>query len=254
MNPTETEIEGIPAEYILAKQMVVFSHGFGVGRDDRGLFSEIADELPDDVGYVMFDYNQEKGDETLVASLSEQAKKLKTVIDWVKQQPNVLDISIVGHSMGCLSAALAAPKNPHRIIMLAPPLAISKRIREYFTSKPGVEHQDGLWHIPRRDGSTSVMADGLFEEFASLDAQKLLKDYAAKQPLVVIAAGSDEVLKGIDYSVLTDKPGITCLEIAGASHNFEGSARDELQDKINEILLEGRQKVSGGYGGGGYNL
>jgi hypothetical protein len=36
--------------------IVIFSHGFGVGKDDRGLFTDIADSLKN-VESVMFDYN-----------------------------------------------------------------------------------------------------------------------------------------------------------------------------------------------------
>jgi len=37
------------------KQIVVFSHGFGVQKDDRGLLSSIAEALPE-VESVLFNY------------------------------------------------------------------------------------------------------------------------------------------------------------------------------------------------------
>ena len=39
----------------MSEQVVVYSHGFGVRKDDRGLFTDIAAALPE-AESVMFDY------------------------------------------------------------------------------------------------------------------------------------------------------------------------------------------------------
>lgn len=41
---------------MLMKRVIVYSHGFGVRKDDRGLMTDIAHALP---GYehILFDYN-----------------------------------------------------------------------------------------------------------------------------------------------------------------------------------------------------
>jgi hypothetical protein len=39
------------------KHIVIYSHGFGVRKDDRGLFTDIAATLPS-AEHIMFDYNQ----------------------------------------------------------------------------------------------------------------------------------------------------------------------------------------------------
>jgi len=38
------------------KHIIVYSHGFGVDKTDRGLFSDISKHFPD-AEHIMFDYN-----------------------------------------------------------------------------------------------------------------------------------------------------------------------------------------------------
>lgn len=58
--------------------IVIFSHGFGVGKDDRGLFTDIADSLKN-VKSVMFDYNDidDEKKQMTVSPFSEQVKRLQ---------------------------------------------------------------------------------------------------------------------------------------------------------------------------------
>lgn len=59
----------------MSEQVVVYSHGFGVRKDDRGLFTDIAAALPE-AESVMFDYgswDEEHKEHTLSSYLfSEQ--------------------------------------------------------------------------------------------------------------------------------------------------------------------------------------
>jgi len=40
----------------MSKHVIVYSHGFGVRKDDRGLLTDIAKSMPG-VDHVLFDYN-----------------------------------------------------------------------------------------------------------------------------------------------------------------------------------------------------
>jgi pimeloyl-ACP methyl ester carboxylesterase len=246
-------IEGIPAEYKWGKQVVVFSHGFGVRQDNRGLFTELANNLPEGCGYVLFDYNQEKGSTTLVAPPSKQIERFRTILNWVRLQAGVLDVSVVGHSTGCITLALAKPSNLHKAIMLAPPMVISRRTREYFTAKPGASKTGSTWTIPRKDGTSNLIPETLFSELEKISALDALRQYAEIQPYTVVAAGADDVLKNPSYDRLSTDENVFLKTIRGADHNFSGAAREEVADTVNTILQLGRKKVAGGYGGGGYN-
>lgn len=53
---------------------------FGVKRNSRVLFTDIASSLPDKFGYALFDFNVVDGDNVYLRSYSEQVIALKSVI------------------------------------------------------------------------------------------------------------------------------------------------------------------------------
>ena len=57
---------------------LLFSHGFGVRKDSRGMFTDIASAFPD-FKPVMFEYNKilNDGKKTVVPSYKQQARLIK---------------------------------------------------------------------------------------------------------------------------------------------------------------------------------
>lgn len=225
------------ADYHLAPHMVVFSHGFGVERTSRGLFSDITKALPDDWGYVLFDYNVTEGTTVTLQSLADQKQRLLAVITWLSQQTVVKQISLVAHSMGCITAALAEASELTNVVMLAPPLVMGAHSREYFTSKPGASLQDNVWRVPRRDGTISYIPTTLLDEIETIDAPQVLLDYASVQPYALIIPSDDEVLGDTDYNELALNENITAQTIDGAGHNFDGVAREAVVRAVCTSLL-----------------
>ena len=79
--PSQTiTLDGFELEYRLAPSMLVFSHGFGVRRDSRGMFTDIIQHLPEDFGYVLFDYDSSENGMTRATLTGEQIARLKRVI------------------------------------------------------------------------------------------------------------------------------------------------------------------------------
>jgi len=238
MQATTITLDGFELEYRLAPHMVVFSHGFGVRRDARGMFTDIAESLPNGFGFVLFEYNMPEGDKLRLTSLSDQVARLKQVIAWARQQPGVESISIVAHSKGCTVTALAQPDNVGSVIMLTPPLHVGSGTMTMFTTRPGAVRDGDTWSIPRSDGTTSLVDQAVFDEMATVNGENVVIDYAEKRPLHVVAAGDDRILPNQDYSRVAACPGVTLDVIPVASHDFAGAARQPLVHLVTQYLTE----------------
>lgn len=93
---------------MITDKIVLYSHGFGVKKDDSGLFTDIASSL-DGFQHVMFDYNQinEQNNTLTVTPLHEQAEILKSQYDTLRNKYPEAIIDLVCHSQGCVVAGLA---------------------------------------------------------------------------------------------------------------------------------------------------
>ena len=223
-------------EYRLAPNMVVFSHGFGVRRDSRGMFTDLVRSLPDGFGYVLFDYDDVVGEGTLRATYATaQVDRLKQVMAWAKAQPGVERIGLVAHSRGCIIAALASITSLSAVILLAPPL-VDGHARRYFTTKPGTVRKGDDWYVPRSDGTTTIISEGVFQEFEDVQREEVVLSYVAKQPACLIVAGADKILDDQDYASFEHNPNVSLAAIPGASHDFDGASRQELIRLVNNYL------------------
>ena len=216
---------------------VVFSHGFGVERDDRGLFSDILDALGDVTG-VMFDYNQiDQDHKTLtVRPLSEQVEILSGVIEEVrKDKPESLHL--IAHSMGCAVAAMACPTGIDSVIMIAPPLEPgSQHSIKYFAERPGSEvNLQGISRVARSDGSTTIVPSQYWKERGEFDPTALYNKFSSKTRLTLIRAGQDNVLVGEEPHGLSDEIKIITLD---GDHDFSGKDRQPLVDLAKTKLEE----------------
>ena len=86
------------------KHIIIFSHGFGTRKDDRGLLTDIADGFSETQS-ILFDYNgvDEKENILTVRPLSQQARMLNEVIGKTRFENENATIDIIGHSQGCLA-------------------------------------------------------------------------------------------------------------------------------------------------------
>ena len=221
----------LSVEYKLAPHMVVFSHGFGVRYDSRGMFTEIAAALPSDIGYVLFDYNDIDEAHNLVHAngFSDQTRRLAAVLEWTKRQEGVKQVSLIGHSLGSLVIADLAPPEIHKMLLLVPPTtSLGGARRGRYTNKQGVQLVRGVWHIPRQDGTTTLISEAVFDELDKVDAEGELVKLGMLQPFTLIIAEADDVLLDDDYTELMVMDTITSLGVEGANHNFDGQARPEL--------------------------
>ena len=221
-----------------ANRIIVYSHGFGVQKDDRGLFSDIAASLPD-FEHVMFEYNEvdsEKNQMT-VSSIDKQAERLLNEINKVRTEKPDAEINLICHSQGCTVAALLMPHNIAKTIFTAPPMSVNvEGMLKFFGDRPGaLVEVGGKSTIPRRDGSTTIIPNDYWKSLEGVDPPKLYNDFAKIISLTILNAQQDEVLSNSDASALNTD--IDVITLPG-DHNFTGEDRTKLKETILQALSD----------------
>lgn len=225
------------AEYKAGEEIVIFVHGFGVKRDSRGMYSDVAAALPEHFGYVLFDLYEVSGDVVSITPPEEQARRLRAVIDFVRADAPTAKVHLIAHSMGCPISTLAEPLEANTVLFLAPAAKFSGGTQKYFERYPGAKMVDDVLQIPRKDGTTTKIPNSFFSELKGLDAQGLMVDFAAKKPLTVIRATEDGVITDITYEQLEASDNITIVDLP-ADHNFLGETRQQLIEMILLMLAK----------------
>jgi hypothetical protein len=224
-------------------RIVIYSHGFGVRKDDRGLFTDIAASLPD-AEHIMFDYNQvdEAANTMTVAPLTEQAEILRRKVAEARAaNPDVI-IDLVCHSQGCIVAAIANVPGIRKTIFTAPPpnADVEEKIKRWRVRYGTQFTTESASYLERKDGSTTIVPREYWASLHNLDVQQLYNTLAASTKLVVVTATNDEVLGEVIFDTLA--PNIKIIEMA-AGHNFEGDARGELVDTIADEIGTAKPRI-----------
>ncbi|HYH74787.1 MAG TPA: hypothetical protein VD735_02390 [Candidatus Saccharimonadales bacterium] len=201
--------------------IIIYSHGFGVRKDDRGLFTAISRAVPD-AESIMFHYNPiNESSNTLTAKpLNEQVQKLRKVINTARIEHPGATIDIVGHSQGCVVAALLKPRGIRKVIMLTPPDVISEAVLVEQLSSLSETAIDvtARTRLPRADGSTTVIHPEYWQSLAGIEPVALYNRLAKFTTLRIINARNDEVLGPVNFEAIN--PGISLVTLDGG-HNFD---------------------------------
>lgn len=208
---------------------IIFSHGFGVKADARGMFTEIAANFPK-YQCEMFDYNHilENGD-IEVAPLDEQAKKLQDILN--KQEDKVI---LIAHSQGCIIAGMINLDNVERVILLAPPEKMSmQRVLDKLMRKPGAEiNLDGMSKLPRSDGTTTLISREYIESVSNINPLKIYQTIADTVDTTIVRCTEDEVLGLTEVNEIKNA---THIDI-DADHDFTGTGRTKLLNMLSGEL------------------
>ena len=158
------------------KKVMIYSHGFGVKADARGMFTEIAASFPE-YKPVMFDYNEvlPNGD-TIVAPIDKQALRLQNAIDEVDAD----EVVLLCHSQGCLIAGLVDLSKVVKVILLAPPVVASmQHVIQKLSKKPGSEYlEGGVSRLARSDGSMTFLPNEYMRSLDEINPIELYKKIA----------------------------------------------------------------------------
>jgi len=230
-----SSIGEVSAEYQPGKQIAIFSHGFGVKRDSRGMFTDITQGLPADFGYILFDYNYIDGSHVHLRGYNEQTEMLRAVLDFAVKKTE--SVHVIGHSMGAITVSLLGDMRFQNVVLLAPPVSTS-RSRKYFNEYPGAyRDHNNILAIPRKDGTTTHVPDSFFDDAEKVDPIAVMSAYAQKHPVVIVQAKDEDVLSHTEnYDHLATADGVELIRING-NHNFDPPHRLELVAAINQLLI-----------------
>jgi pimeloyl-ACP methyl ester carboxylesterase len=222
------------------KHFVVFSHGFGVRFDNRGMFTDIVDALGDDLEPVLFDYNDydvEKNELT-VHTFSKQSNILRKKVDAIRKEYPDAIIDLVAHSQGCTITALPAISGIRRVILISPPIEVSTlNTIERVKSRPGAHIDlEGVSKLPRTDGSVTVVPAAYWTERVHTNPKPLYKKLARDVEMTVIRAKSDQIVGTAPFDYLDDETA-HIVNLPG-DHDFSGDDRVELVQTVVHLLLE----------------
>jgi hypothetical protein len=213
--------------------IIIYSHGFAVRKTDRGLFTAIANALPD-AEHILFDYNpfNAKANTLTAKPLDEQARKLRKVINAARAEYPGAIIDLVCHSQGCIVAAILKPRDIRKIIMLTPPDDVRQEtvIKQLSQNREEPIDVETRARLQRTDGSTTVVHPEYWQSLAGIDPVKLYNRLARFTALRLMSARQDEVLGKQQFEGLS--PDISHVTFDG-DHNFQG---EEDRKRILYIL------------------
>lgn len=219
------------------KHIIVYSHGFGSDKTDRGLFTDISNAFPD-IEHVMFRYNtfDQEHNITTVLPITKEAEMLNSVIENVKRDNHDAIIDLVCHSQGCTVAVIAKPVGVRNVIMLAPGASYSnEQMIDNFGRRPGsIVDVGGISIFARSDGGTAIIPAEYWKVRRGIEQIKCYNELSSITKLTIVNANQDEYFHGSDFSKMN--PGINVINIDGR-HNFSDAARAVVIDIIRKILV-----------------
>ena len=211
---------------------ILFSHGFGVKKDSRGMFTDIASAFPD-YEAVMFDYNRvsNAANEVIVEPYSSQAMLLDEELHGIYSSDSNAEVTLIGHSQGCIIPCLITGIKISKAILLAPPKVLGSKNRR---DNQHEVSDNGDIKIPRKDGTTTIVTKSFIDELETTQPVTLYSELAKSVNTYMVIAKQDEIIRDHDFSMLADQ--IAIHQIDG-DHNFTGMYRKGLLETLSELLI-----------------
>ncbi|MCW3005358.1 MAG: hypothetical protein JWQ20_4656 [Conexibacter sp.] len=213
-------------------QPIIFSHGFGVRADSKGLFTDLRAGLAPEYDGRLLDLNivDDEANTITVPVLPEQAKTLQSAIEGAGTE-----VDVIAHSQGCLVASLLpAGLKIRRIVLLAPPVKLESKLMETtYTDHPQTQTTpDGHLQIVRKNGDRIWMPPEYIAGIPEIDPVEWINRLATRYPVTLIRALDDELLDTLDDSGLRN---VTVIRQRG-DHDFDPPDRKDLIQTLKEVL------------------
>ncbi|MDQ6985465.1 MAG: hypothetical protein Q9M91_06970 [Candidatus Dojkabacteria bacterium] len=218
-------------------KIIIFSHGFGIQKDNLGLFTFIAEKI-EKLGMksVLFDYYEYNAEtkEIFSTAFSEQAVKLQNKIDSVSANNPDSEIIIIAQSQGSIIPTLCDVKNISKIIGISPFFMTDREsVHQRYASRAGnsAPDFDGVSKRKHSNGQTTVIPEKYWQERFNSKQESQYSELGTKTSLVLIYGSEDGLVESAD---LTKVDNCKLIELPG-NHDFTGESRDSL---YNEVLKE----------------
>jgi hypothetical protein len=215
---------------------IIFIHGFGVKKDARGLFTDIAKAFEEKgVECILTDLNiiDETGN-IILNTISKQVEIIQKVFQENYREGDV--VNLICHSQGCVVGAIADLPNIRKVVLMTPPTNndIQKTL-EFFKSRPNtVINLEGESYLTRADGTRTIAYKEYWQDRQGMDYVEQYKNFASHNDVVTIIANQDEV---VDNSAVEELTKITNTVHVDGDHNFTGDTRKALIKRLLEILV-----------------
>ncbi|MFA4942374.1 MAG: YqiA/YcfP family alpha/beta fold hydrolase [Patescibacteria group bacterium] len=218
------------------KHIIIYSHGFGVRKDDLGLLTDIAEAFPE-IESMLFDYYEVDEIKKTITTcpISAQVERLNKIINETRKSNPEAIIDLIGHSQGTIAAALAKPEGIRKAIFISTVFDVSlKRTLERYKLKSDVEiNLEGVSIIPSSTGLTKIIPAQYWQERVAVEPFKEYNAFAEKTDIVVINANHDEILPKVSLEELSPK--IKVIQLDG-NHSFDGEDRKNLIETIKKEI------------------
>lgn len=216
------------------KTIVIFSHGFGVRKDNIWLFTDLSSELEKIwVESALFDYcliDDEKR-ELYVPPFSDQSKTLQEVIDKTHKNNPDAKIVIVAHSQWCIIPPMCDMSYVSAVILLSPFFQTDmKDVLERYSKFPGEIDIDGVSRRERSDGTTTAIPAMYWKERFNTDMVALYNEMATRKDTYIVYALQDQVMKFTEHHRIKN---VYMINVDG-NHDFN----KEFRPMINKVVVD----------------
>lgn len=206
---------------------VVLVHGFGVTKEEGGMFDEIANQLAAK-GFLSyrFDFSgrgESEGD-YMDTSLSKQRDDLKSILEFVRIQPLVeaSRIGILGQSFGTPTSITLNPKIQSLVLM-----GSFGHVREVMKTLFGKGYNpSGVSTRVKTDGEVVKLNPTFWKDFENHDILGSLKQI--KCPILFIHGSKDDIVPIFEMETLykdANEPKEKVI-IKGGDHGLEPNRND----------------------------
>lgn len=215
--------------------IVIFVHGFGVRWDSRGMFTDVAKNLPKGWGSVAFDLYDNRSNQTYIKSINDQVNLVREIYTQILSKNPSTTIHLIAHSMGCVITAMTKIKPTGKVVLLAPPDTFGDGMLEsYFRNYPGAQEGEQELIVPRKDGTITHIPYQFFTEMSSANPVDSLYQYSSIKDYILIQTTEDEVIGNTNFEIPEQSARIIQVP---SDHNFTGKNREKLLETINKVLL-----------------
>lgn len=220
-------------------KVIIFSHGFGVDRTDRGLLTDIGNVLKEEFLIIRFDYNEiiPNKNAMYVFPPSLQAKMLDHVYQYLSKTFSPFHVSIIAHSMGCVIASMSKLPQLDNLILLSPPLnSPYTSLINNVSDRPGTKiNQTDISIIQGSDQSHTFVPPEFWPEMKTIDPLQQYQQFISTTQVFAIRPLQDKILKAEPYARLQQMLHHHYYELKG-NHEFAPPHRQKLIDTIQQIV------------------